>query len=235
MLFTLLACTQYSSDDYAHRPLRILFIGNSLTHYNGGLDYLLRKMFAHCEPKLLIYSDKVAPGGEHLSEHYAKGNAMRKIKDRNWDIVVLQEYSNGSIVNKSDFFKYSKNFVEVIRSRGTKPLFYLTFSYKDNPEMLPLLLNSYKTIARNLDCEIVPVGIAWQKVCDDRRDIELYTDFKHPSKNGTYLIASVFFSYLTGEKASVSTFTDGVKPEIAEYLQDIAWETVSNWKSENDK
>ncbi len=224
------ACSQYSKNDFTKRPLKILFIGNSLTHYNSGLDNILKKMFANSSPQLQIYSQKVAPGGEHLSGHFKKGKALKKIKETNWDIVVLQEYSNGSIINKGDFHKYSRLFVKEIRKNGSKAIFYMTFCYKDNSEMTKLIANSYNSLAKDLKCEVVPVGIAWQKVLDERKDIELYSDFKHPNKNGSFLASCVFYSFLTGKHPSTSSYTDNLNPEIAKYLQDIAWETVSNWK-----
>ncbi|MFA5511332.1 MAG: SGNH/GDSL hydrolase family protein [Candidatus Kapaibacterium sp.] len=232
--FFLISCSQHNRQDYTARPLRILFIGNSLTHYNGGLDYQLRKMFAQSSPKLLIYSDKVAPGGERLSGHYSKGKALRRIKEQKWDIVVLQEYSNVPIINKEDFYKYSKLFVEEIRKRGSNAIFYMTFSYKANPEMTALLSGSYLSVGRELECDVVPVGIAWDKVLMRRPSMEMYTDFKHPSPNGTYLAACMFYSFLTGLHPSISQYTNGLDAEDAAFIQDIAWETVSEWKKYNE-
>jgi hypothetical protein len=226
-----ISCSQHSKNDFTKRPLKILFIGNSLTQYNGGLDYILRKMFARTQPKMLIHSEKVAPGGEHLAGHFNKGKALKKIKETEWDIVVIQEYSNGPIINKEDFHKYSRLFVKEIRRKGANAIFYMTFGYKNNPDMLPLISNSYNSVAKDLKCEVVPVGRAWHKVLDERKDIEMYSDFKHPNKNGTYLASCVFYSFLTGKHPSASTFTDGIAPEVATYLQNTAWETVTNWKS----
>lgn len=230
-LLFVLSCSQNAQNDYTARPLRILFVGNSLTHYNGGLDYLMRKMFANSKPRQLIYSEKIAPGGERLSGHYSKGKVLNKIKEKEWDIVVLQEYSNTPIINKEDFYKYSRLFVKQIRRNGAKAIFYMTFSYKENPDMTNLLTNSYMSVARDLKCEVVPVGIAWQKVIHERSDIEMYSDFKHPSKCGSYLIACMFYSFLTGIHPSQADFTDGLDDDIVKYLQNIAWETIVNWKA----
>jgi len=229
------SCSQYNPNDYTQRPLRILFIGNSLTHYNGGLDFFLKKMFAKSNPQMMIYAEKIAPGGERLSGHFSKGKALKKIKEKEWDIVVLQEYSNGPIINKEDFYKYSKIFVRESRRTGAKPIFYMTFSYKDNDDMTSLLSSSYLSVAKELKCEVVPVGIAWQKVIKNRKDINMYTDFKHPSKYGTYLAAAMFYSFLTNKPPSNSEFDYNIEPEILVYLQNTAWETVNNWKSNYGK
>lgn len=228
-------CYPANNKDFTKRPLRILFIGNSLTHYNGGLDYMLRKMFAQSNPKMLIHSEKVAPGGERLSGHFSKGKALKKIKEKKWDIVVLQEYSNGPIINREDFFKYSKLFVKEIRKNGANAIFYMTFSYKHNMEMTPLLSGSYNAVASELGCEVVPVGIAWHKIVNDNPSLEMYSDFKHPSPNGTYLAASMFYSYLTGLHPSNSNFINNLDAGEASYIQDIAWQTINDWKKTNEK
>lgn len=234
-IFAFNSCTQHGQRDFTKRPLRVLFVGNSLTNFNGGLDYLLRKMFAQSNPKLLIYADKIAPGGERLSGHFAKGKALKKIKDKNWDIVVLQEYSNGPIINKEDFYKYAKFFVNEIRKNGSNAIFYMTFSYKDNTEMTPILSKSYFSVAKDLKCNVVPVGLAWQRVTTERPTLEMYTDFKHPNPNGSYLAACMFYSYLTGIHPSNSKFINKIDADVASYLQDVAWETVNEWKRSDTK
>lgn len=64
--------------------------------------------------------------------------------------------------------------------------------------------------------------------------MEMYTDFKHPSPNGTYLAACMFYSFLTGLHPSISQYTNGLDAEDAAFIQDIAWETVSEWKKYNE-
>jgi hypothetical protein len=235
IVFNFSSCSQHNKNDLTKRPVKILFIGNSLTHYNGGLDYFMKKMFANSNPKLLIYSEKIAPGGERLSGHFQKGKALKKIKDTKWDIVVLQEYSNLPIINREDFYKYSKLFVKEIRKTGANAIFYMTFNYKGNQEMSGLLANSYLAVGKELNCEVVPVGIAWRRVLEERDDIEMYSDFKHPSPHGTYLAACMFYSYLTGQHASNSSFINGLEPDDAKYIQDIAWNTYNEWNKNNGK
>lgn len=187
-------------------------------------------MFKKSNPEMLIHSEKIAPGGERLSGHFSKGKALKRINKQKWDIVVLQEYSNGPIINREDFYKYSKLFVNEIRKNGSNALFYMTFSYKNNSDMTPILSNSYLSVAKELKCEVVPVGIAWQKVIDRRPNMEMYTDFKHPSPNGTYLAACMFYSYLTGIHPSNSDFINNLDANDAHFIQEVAWETVNEWK-----
>ena len=196
---------------------------------------MLRKMFAQSNPKMLIHSEKIAPGGERLSGHFAKGKALKKIRSAEWDIVVLQEYSTGPIINREDFYKYAKLFVKEIKKNGSNAIFYMTFSYKDNMEMTPILSKSYNSVASELKCEVVPVGIAWHNVVTERPSLEMYSDFKHPSPNGSYLAACMFYTHLTGLHPSNSNYINNIDAGVAAYLQDVAWKTVSNWKKSNEK
>ena len=230
-----MGCYQHNKNYNTKRPLKILFIGNSLTNFNGGLDYMLKKMFKQSNPQMMIYSEKIAPGGERLSNHFKKGFALKKIKETDWDIVVLQEYSNGPIINREEFFKYSKLFVKEIRKNGSNAVFYMTFGYKNNLEMTPIVSKSYMAVAKELGCRVIPIGVVWQRVLNERNDMEMYKDFKHPSPNGTYLTACMFYSYLTGQNASNSNYINDLDAGDAAYLQNIAWRTVVEWKLANDK
>lgn len=217
-------------DDYTVNPLNILFIGNSLTHSNGGLDKLLHRMFDSTKTPLKIRSMRIAPGGERLSGHYRKGDALVQIKSVKWDVVVLQEYSSSPITDRDNFYNYSRIFERIARGSNAKTIFFMTWEYKDNPDMAAVLINSYTAIGDELGCEVVPVGIAWNKIRVERPDLELYSDFKHPNTFGSYLSACVFYSYLTGMNANESSYIMDIPKEHAKYIQDVAFETVKQWK-----
>ncbi|MCO5251808.1 MAG: hypothetical protein M9949_10365 [Candidatus Kapabacteria bacterium] len=108
----------------------------------------------------------------------------------------------------------------------------MTWEYKDDPGMAAMLAGSYTAIADELGCEVVPVGLVWNKVRNERPDLDLYTDFKHPNNVGGYLSACVFYSFLTDLNANESSYTMGIDPEIADYIQNIAFDTVKEWKKQ---
>jgi hypothetical protein len=228
-ILSLVSCINNRPDDYTVNTLDILFIGNSLTHSNEGLDKQLTKMFDSTKIPLKIRSMRLAPGGERLSGHYRKGDAVVQIRSINWDIVVLQEYSNTPIIDRENFFRYSRIFHRIIKGTNATTLFFLTWEYKDNPEMTPILTASYTAIADELDSRVVPVGIAWKRVRTERPDLELYSDFKHPNKVGTYLSTCVFYSFLTKMNARESSYTMGLDTATANYIRDVAFDTVQQW------
>ena len=63
--------------------LRVLFIGNSLTFWAGGLDGVFRRwnFDAHAE----------TVGGATLLTLWNGRKALRRIQEGDWDVVVLQD------------------------------------------------------------------------------------------------------------------------------------------------
>ena len=71
-------------------PNRILFIGNSLTASNLGIDSHMIGLAASASPALTIETSNVLNRG-YLYEHWETGKALEAIQEANWDVVVLQE------------------------------------------------------------------------------------------------------------------------------------------------
>ncbi len=71
-----------------------------------------------------------------------------------------------------------------------------------------------------------PVGIAWQRVRNERPDIDLYVDDQHhPDAAGSYLAANVILTTII-QKSYESEFFHTLPEETARYLQNVAQETV---------
>jgi len=51
-------------------------------------------------------------------------------------------------------------------------------------------------------------------------------DRRHPSLEGTYLAACTVLASVYGRNPMGNSYTAGLAPETAAYLQQIAWETV---------
>jgi hypothetical protein len=62
-------------------PTHVLFIGNSYTFVNDGLDKQLEKLAPSTE------TERIALGGYTLEKHWYDGNALRKIREGKWDYV----------------------------------------------------------------------------------------------------------------------------------------------------
>jgi hypothetical protein len=230
-LWFCLASTVYAEDP-TPRALRVLFIGNSYTHYNS-LPQVLSVMAASARPALRLETAQYARDSYTLERHWEGGQALRAIHDARWDIVVLQGHSLQSIRNPQQLFTYARKLNGEIKKSGAHTVFFMTWAHRDKPQMLAGVVQAYSTIAAELDAAMAPVGLAWQRALQERPSLALHTsDHSHPLPTGTYLTACVFYATLTG-RSPLGLSTGGltqVTPEEAHFLQRIAWETVTRYQ-----
>tara|TARA_R110002050_G_scaffold243115_2_gene379530 strand:+ start:23360 stop:24142 length:783 start_codon:yes stop_codon:yes gene_type:complete len=183
-------------------PVKILFVGNSFTYF-WNMPQLVKAMGETQGVQLEIHQSTV--GGSNLKQHWheEKGTLTRKlIKEGKWDYVILGDHSTSTINTPERFEEYGKKFSELIRSVGAEPIFYLTWAYKSNPLMQPAITKAYLDLAHELNAKIIPVGPIWMKARELRPDLNFYFDDKHPSPDGSYLIALIVYKTLTGKSIS---------------------------------
>lgn len=178
--------------------LRVLFIGNSYTFYSN-MPHLTSLISNGTAVKLI--TSQSAAGSASLKDHWTgkKGlKTKKRIKEGNYDIVVIQEHSMGTISNKDEFLNYSKKFCDLIKTSGAKPYFYVTWARQKVPQYQETITKIYKEAAKANNCELVLVGEAWKLARTIRPDIELFRpDGSHPSDLGAFLTACVFVKALS--------------------------------------
>ena len=69
---------------------RVLFLGNSYTAYNN-LHTLVQQLGQQGNRVVIV--DRNTPGGYTLAQHLTNAASMQRIRQGNWDAVVLQEQS----------------------------------------------------------------------------------------------------------------------------------------------
>jgi hypothetical protein len=63
-----------------------------------------------------------------------------------------------------------------------------------------------------------------------RPDINLYApDKRHPSVAGTYLAACTVLASIYGVSPVGNSYTAGLPPAVARYLQETAWQTARTY------
>src|SRR5438105_3589008 len=77
----------------AKKPLRVLFIGNSYTFFNGGLGSLVQALANSVRGGRRMEFVEITRGGQTLEGHWRDGKALAEIRKGGWDYVVLQEHS----------------------------------------------------------------------------------------------------------------------------------------------
>jgi hypothetical protein len=183
----------------AKRPLRVLFIGNSYTFFNGGLGTLVQSMASAVKDGRRLEYVEVTKGGQTLEGHWADGKALAEIRKGGWDFVVLQEHSLRPLQDREKMFAYAKRFDAEIRKVGARTVFYETWARKNRPEMQGLLDQAYSGIAKEVAAVVAPAGLAWQAALKVKPDLSLHiSDLSHPTPAGSYLNACVFYETFFG-------------------------------------
>lgn len=238
------ADTQVEADSvkaFGDQPIKVLFIGNSYTYVND-LPWWIQQLAASAKETRSLETEMVVFGGASLKSHWNSGKALRQIRAKRWDYVVLQEQSTLPITNPQEMYKYARLFNTEIKQVHAQTLFYLTWARQNRPETQQILTNAYITIARELKAKVAPVGIAWQKIRAANPNLHLYySDQSHPSPIGSYVAACVFYTILY-EKNPLGLSRDlyssrfntpeeghNIKLELlsktdAETIQSVVWE-----------
>jgi hypothetical protein len=214
------------------KSIRVLFVGNSLTFYNN-LPQSVAAMAATRGVSISARQSTVS--GSSLEEHWKseKGTITRKLLDeQSWDYVIFNNHSSSAIDSRESFMEYGKKFIELVRSKHAKPVLMMTWAYKSNPLMQKQITAAYEELASKTGTDCIPAGLVFQKVREARPDMELFSDDKHPSPLGTYLVGLTFFKYFTGASPVgmtnrvATTDKDGenlyllmLNPEDADFLQ----------------
>ncbi|AEM69588.1 hypothetical protein Murru_0537 [Allomuricauda ruestringensis DSM 13258] len=180
-------------------PINILFVGNSFTYF-WNMPQLVEAMAETQGVDIAARQSTV--GGSNLEQHWKseKETITRQLlEEKKWDYVVFGDHSLSTIEAPERFKEYGAKFAELVRSKGAEPIFYMTWAYKSNPLMQETITQGYMDLATELNAKVFPVGPVYMKARTFRPDLELYFDDKHPSSDGTYLIALTITKLLTGE------------------------------------
>ena len=201
---------------------RILFIGNSFTFVNGGLDKQLKGLVPTTEAVC------IALGGYTLGKHWADGNAILKIHESKWDYVILQEQSQLPVINQKEFYDYVRKFDEEIRSSGAKTILLMTWERPDSRKFGVTTDNiaaAYTAIGKELGVKVAPAGLAFARSIFNKPELTLYSQDGHPTMEGTYLAACVLYQTIFENSPVGNPYSEqSIPAEMRSYLQGIAAE-----------
>ncbi len=215
-------------------PRHVLFIGTSFNYYNNSLHGHLREMVRAADPegaKSQTFKSVTQSGG-YLQEH--AGGLPSVLAFRKWDVVVLQGQSTEPMATNAQrserFREVARDYDKQIRASGARTAFFMTWAYQDKPDMTAPLAAGYEGIGNDLGALVVPVGLAFERSIKARPALILhFKDKQHPSLAGTYLAAATFYGALYGKSPVGIAYTADLDPEVAKFLQGIAWETVQGY------
>ena len=222
------ACSDKSKQKLDH----VLFIGNSYTYRNKGVDRHFYDLLKNSGDSSKFIT-RAAKGRYHLYSHWKDEETKAIFDEHSWDRVVLQEYSAGPLREEKEFYSYTQKWASKIRKKNPKAeiFLYSTWGYKRLPEMTDSLYSVYQKAAKKINAKIVPVGKLWESV---RTKINLYDgDGAHPNRKGTFLTACLFYEYM--EKKDVRKTPNKDKfldKKTQKYLKELVHAFVANYPAD---
>lgn len=217
--------------------VKILFVGNSYTHMNN-MPGIFDRIATLAGQSVIV--EKSAKSGASFQEHSTRADLFEAIKKRKWDYVVLQGFSRELAYSIEQIDTATVPYVSMIKdsilqnNHCTKILFYMTWGYEEGYQVLEEL-NNYEKMADSIargytylgdvfGFPVVPVGMVWKEVKNNTK-IDLYADDRaHPSKNGSFLIASTFYNAIFNtslDKVFSNTIQSDDAKQIKQIMQDF--------------
>lgn len=204
-------------------PVRILFIGNSLTYANDlpamvcGLARTAGKP-AVCE--------SLAKPDYGLEEHWNERRAQKEIA-RGWDVVVLQQGPSALPESRRLLIHYVRRFDTEIRKAGARTALYMVWPSLARRGDFPGVSRSYTAAADEVKGLLLPAGDAWRAAWKEDASLPLYgPDGFHPSPIGSHLAALVIYERVFGEPPPATSSPVESTP-IAALLRRAAKEALS--------
>jgi hypothetical protein len=233
----------------AQDTLKVLFLGNSHTYFND-MPQLFSSLSESGGRPVII--DSNTPGGCTLQQHSNNPTSLDKIRQGIWDYVVLQENSQYPVI---DYFRYNSMYPaarildSVITEYDGQTAFFMNWGWRyggqceidgyqspffeDYFQMQDSMTSAYTEIAVELAAVLAPVGEAWRTaVTWDPNLVLWHTDNYHPALNGSYLTACVFYATFYDESPAGLEYYGGLTETEALFLQQAAWETVTDIKED---
>ncbi len=196
------------------RP-NILFVGNSLTMWKGGLPEKLAQIAKANGLKCCI--EEFTIGGRSLSQMLKEEELDTIIKMGLWDYIVLQGHSEEAVSSYPKFKGFRPAVLEFAKRIKTsnpkcKILLYATFPHVDKPETAEEIHRNYLDVGKEIGAIVVPCGPAWMKFAPTKEEPKKFNflyeyernpkDIKHPSTYGVLLNAYVFYGAIFGKHPS---------------------------------
>lgn len=222
-------------------PMNVLFIGNSFTHMNS-MPLMFERLAISKNIKINVLMS--AKSNHTIEMHSKRPELYEDISKAKWDYVVLQgfsrELSYGTEHIDTAVIPYFQKIVDTLYTNNpcVKLLLYMTWGYENGyaymneigtyDDMSAAIESGYRYLAEKYNIAIVPVGNVWKEIRKDYPEYNLYQkDQHHPSKVGSYLVASSFYSAIF-RSSPEGGYAAGLDEKIALNIQRTAYNYIKN-------
>ena len=190
------AMPNYAWGYHDGQPVRVLFIGNSLT-YSHRLPDMVRGLAGAAGEAPPVVEDVALPDYS-LEDHWNDGRAARAIRGGCWNYVVLQQGPSSLPESRVLLLDYAARFDGLVREQsGRSALFSVWPAYSRRADF-DRAIESYALAAAEVNGLMLPAATAWLEAWERDPELQFYQDDLHPTQTGTYLAALVIASRLYG-------------------------------------
>jgi hypothetical protein len=228
------------------KPESIMWVGNSFFYYNNSLHGHFGRLAS--SGKVRTRSSSVTISGSGIDWHdmasllrpdgvgrysFVGDNEIRFNRPgRQFDTTIMMDCSQCPIHPQlgAVFHDTVKKHSLLLKAQGVRPVLFMSWAYKDKPEMTAQLAEQYTLAGNANDALVIPVGLAFAHAISKDATLELYQDDKrHPTLEGTYLAACTSFAALYGQSPIGFSYTAGLSPERVMLLQTAAWDATQQY------
>src|SRR5215813_14604677 len=169
-----------------------LWVGNSFFYYNNSMHNHVGNLARAADPKGRFRGTSVTISGSgmdwHDMESYFRPGGIGRYSfvgdneivfnkpGRQYDAVIMMDCSQCPIHPqlKNVFHEYARKQSEIAVKHGARPIFFMSWAYKDKPEMTAQLAEQYTIAGNNNDALVIPAGLAFANAIRKRPDLEFY-------------------------------------------------------------
>jgi hypothetical protein len=203
--------------DWGTNGKSVLFLGNSFTDYNGGLDSMLSSL----APR--THASRVSPGGSTLQQHAVSADDARALGSTSWDVVVLQDQSQYPVVEPGLFADGAAAMVKQVRAVKATPMFLATWGRPDSPSVTSESMDAaYRSMGDRLLVGVIPAGRAFAASLAAKPSLLLNQTDGHPTPAGTYLAGCTAFATIYHVNPVGNSAHGGLSADVAQHLQKMA-------------
>lgn len=240
LFISTLSYSQSSDQQSPINSMKILFIGNSYTHYNS-MPELFEKLARSKKVKIDVSMN--AKSNHTFKMHCQRPEMFEAIRSQKWDYVVVQGFSRELMYEKEVIdtasLPYFRQIIDSVYSNHscTNVLLYMTWGYKNGfingidtlsyEDMSNRVQRGYEYLSELYNLSIVPIGQVWKSFRKNNPSVDIYQeDGQHPNLMGSYLIASGFYSSIF-KSSPVGGYFPKIDSAVAVKMQNTAFKYVN--------
>lgn len=179
------------------QPLRILFVGNSLT-YSNDLPSMIARIGALDDRS--ITTKTIAFPNYSLEDHLRERHVQRALLESRWDVVVLQQGPSSLAESRRQLIRDVKELHALPSVQtGAVTAVLMVWPPRERQHVWRDVAEAHRLAAVAIDGMLIPAGAVLRSAMTRDPSLGLLgADGFHPTLTGTYLVALTAYRVLVG-------------------------------------